>query len=145
MPRPLYLESALAELEGSLASLRLALALAVFLVFVVMAMQFESLLHPFVILLTVPLGAVGVGATLRHRRFRCSFVSSRHVVGHGAGNFVRIAAGVAPAFDEMFEDLFNSYGYAPGTVPWQRRFGFNDLYQQRARSRNHEAGNVQRI
>jgi HAE1 family hydrophobic/amphiphilic exporter-1 len=37
----------------------LALALALFLVYVVMAVQFESLLHPFVILLTVPLGATG--------------------------------------------------------------------------------------
>ena len=38
--------------------------LAVFLVFVVMAMQFESLVHPFVILLSVPLGAIGVAAAL---------------------------------------------------------------------------------
>jgi HAE1 family hydrophobic/amphiphilic exporter-1 len=52
------------ELQVSFDSLRLALALAVFLVFVVMAMQFESLVHPFVILLTVPLGAVGVVAAL---------------------------------------------------------------------------------
>jgi HAE1 family hydrophobic/amphiphilic exporter-1 len=48
------------ELADSFASLRLALLLAVFLVFVVMAAQFESLRHPLVILLTVPLGAVGV-------------------------------------------------------------------------------------
>ncbi len=48
------------ELQVSLDSLRLALVLAVFLVFVVMAMQFESLVHPFVILFTVPLGAIGV-------------------------------------------------------------------------------------
>ncbi len=48
------------ELEGSLASLQLALILAVFLVFVVMAMQFESVIHPFVILLSIPLGAIGV-------------------------------------------------------------------------------------
>lgn len=52
------------ELAVSFDSLKLALALAVFLVFVVMAMQFESLVHPFVILLTVPLGAVGVVAAL---------------------------------------------------------------------------------
>jgi len=52
------------ELRVSLASLRLALVLAVFLVFVVMAMQFESLIHPFVIMLTVPLGAIGVIAAL---------------------------------------------------------------------------------
>ncbi|MEM7198657.1 MAG: efflux RND transporter permease subunit [Planctomycetota bacterium] len=53
------------ELERSLASLRLALLLAIFLVFVVMAMQFESLIHPLVILFTVPLGAIGVIAALR--------------------------------------------------------------------------------
>jgi HAE1 family hydrophobic/amphiphilic exporter-1 len=52
------------ELEASLRSLQLALGLAVFLVFVVMAMQFESLVHPFVILLTVPLGVTGVVAGL---------------------------------------------------------------------------------
>ncbi|MEM7307328.1 MAG: efflux RND transporter permease subunit [Planctomycetota bacterium] len=52
------------ELERSLTSLRMALLLAIFLVFVVMAMQFESLVHPFVILLTVPLGAIGVVAAL---------------------------------------------------------------------------------
>jgi HAE1 family hydrophobic/amphiphilic exporter-1 len=53
-----------AELQRSFSSLRLALGLAVFLVFVVMAVQFESLLHPFVILLAVPLGLVGVVAAL---------------------------------------------------------------------------------
>ncbi len=52
------------ELEVSVASLRLALGLAVFLVFVVMAMQFESIVHPFVILLSVPLGLIGVVAAL---------------------------------------------------------------------------------
>ena len=52
------------ELKQSMSSLQVALALAIFLVFVVMAMQFESLVHPFVILLTVPLGAIGVVAAL---------------------------------------------------------------------------------
>jgi len=52
------------ELASSFSSLRLAIALAVFLVFVVMAMQFESLVHPFVILLSVPLGAIGVVGAL---------------------------------------------------------------------------------
>lgn len=52
------------ELTASLRSLELALGLAVFLVFVVMAVQFESVVHPFVILLTVPLGLVGVVAGL---------------------------------------------------------------------------------
>lgn len=48
------------ELEVSYRSLGFALCLAIFLVYLVMASQFESLLHPFVILLTVPLGLVGV-------------------------------------------------------------------------------------
>jgi len=48
------------DLRVSFESLRLALALAVFMVYVVMAVQFESLRYPFVILLTVPLGIVGV-------------------------------------------------------------------------------------
>jgi HAE1 family hydrophobic/amphiphilic exporter-1 len=48
------------ELTSSYRSLVLALALAIFLVYLVMASQFESLLHPFVILFTVPLGLVGV-------------------------------------------------------------------------------------
>ena len=52
------------ELKVSFDSLKLALALAVFMVYVVMAVQFESLRHPFVILLSVPLGLVGVVAAL---------------------------------------------------------------------------------
>ncbi len=48
------------EMEVSLASLRLALLLAIFMVYIVMASQFESFLHPFVILITVPLAFIGV-------------------------------------------------------------------------------------
>lgn len=48
------------EMETSLGSLKLALALAIFLVYIVMASQFESLLHPFVILFTIPLALIGV-------------------------------------------------------------------------------------
>lgn len=48
------------EMERSFRSLALAIGLAVFLVYFVMASQFESLLHPFLILFTIPLGAVGV-------------------------------------------------------------------------------------
>ena len=47
------------ERQRSFASLLLALGLALFLVYLVMAAQFESLLQPFVILFTVPLGVVG--------------------------------------------------------------------------------------
>ncbi len=47
------------ELGESMRSLLFAFALAIFLVYLVMASQFESLLHPFVILFTVPLAMVG--------------------------------------------------------------------------------------
>ena len=47
------------EMSDSFLSLILALVLAVFLVYLVMASQFESLLHPFVILFTVPLALIG--------------------------------------------------------------------------------------
>jgi HAE1 family hydrophobic/amphiphilic exporter-1 len=52
------------EWQRSRASLWLALALAVFLVYVIMASQFESLLHPLVIMLTIPLAVVGAVLTL---------------------------------------------------------------------------------
>ncbi len=47
------------ELDESVTSLVFAFALAVFLVYLVMASQFESLLHPFVIMFTIPLALVG--------------------------------------------------------------------------------------
>jgi HAE1 family hydrophobic/amphiphilic exporter-1 len=52
------------ELAESSASLRFALLLAVFLVYLVMASQFESLLHPFVVMFSIPLAVVGVVAAL---------------------------------------------------------------------------------
>jgi len=52
------------ELQTSFDSLKLALSLAIFLVYVVMAVQFESLRYPLVILLSVPLGLVGVVTAL---------------------------------------------------------------------------------
>ncbi len=56
------------ELGESIRSLLFAFGLAVFLVYLVMASQFESLLHPFVILFTIPLALVGaVGALLLSR------------------------------------------------------------------------------
>ncbi len=48
------------EMETSLNSLYLALALAIFLVYIVMASQFESLIHPFIIIFTIPLALIGV-------------------------------------------------------------------------------------
>ncbi len=52
------------ELGDSIRSLLFAFGLAVFLVYLVMASQFESLLHPFVILFTIPLALVGAVAAL---------------------------------------------------------------------------------
>lgn len=52
------------ELDRSLASLRVALALAIFLVYVIMAATFESVRDPLVILFSVPLALVGVAAGL---------------------------------------------------------------------------------
>ncbi|WJG10805.1 efflux RND transporter permease subunit [Aliiglaciecola sp. LCG003] len=47
------------EMDASFNSLYMALALAVFMVYLVMASQFESLLHPFIILFTVPMACAG--------------------------------------------------------------------------------------
>lgn len=48
------------DMDRSLVSLRTALLLAVFLVYIVMASQFESIVQPLVILVSLPLGLVGV-------------------------------------------------------------------------------------
>ena len=47
------------EMQASFNSMVSALILAIFLVYLVMASQFESLIHPFVILFTIPLALVG--------------------------------------------------------------------------------------
>ncbi|CAN5322157.1 efflux RND transporter permease subunit [soil metagenome] len=47
------------EMQQSLRSMQLTLVMAIFLVYLVMASQFESLIHPFVILFTIPLALVG--------------------------------------------------------------------------------------
>ena len=47
------------EMQRSQRSLRMAILLAVFLVYLVMAAQFESFLYPFIILFTVPLALMG--------------------------------------------------------------------------------------
>ena len=52
------------EWERSRKSLFLALALSIFLVYVIMAAQFESLWHPLVILFTIPLAFFGTVVTL---------------------------------------------------------------------------------
>jgi HAE1 family hydrophobic/amphiphilic exporter-1 len=52
------------EMQTSFSSLRFALALAIFLVYLVMAATFESFVHPFIVLFTIPLALVGVVAGL---------------------------------------------------------------------------------
>ncbi len=52
------------EMEKSSSSLYLALLLSVFLVYIVMASQFESLIHPLIIMFTIPLALFGVGISL---------------------------------------------------------------------------------
>jgi HAE1 family hydrophobic/amphiphilic exporter-1 len=47
------------EMEQSFESLKIALVLAIFLVYLVMASQFESLLHPLLILIAVPMAVAG--------------------------------------------------------------------------------------
>ncbi|RMH04149.1 MAG: efflux RND transporter permease subunit [Planctomycetota bacterium] len=63
------------EMEKALGSLLFALILAVFLVYAVMAAQFESLLQPFVILFSVPLAGVGAVWALRLAGERLSVVA----------------------------------------------------------------------
>lgn len=53
------------EMDEAQSSMRQALLLAIFLVYVVMASQFESLIQPLVILVSVPLAGVGVVHTLQ--------------------------------------------------------------------------------
>lgn len=52
------------EMETSFESMKLAILLAIFMVYLVMASQFESLLHPLVILFSVPFGLIGMLVTL---------------------------------------------------------------------------------
>jgi HAE1 family hydrophobic/amphiphilic exporter-1 len=52
------------EMETSFGSMRLTILLAIFMVYLVMASQFESLLHPLVILFSVPFALIGLLGTL---------------------------------------------------------------------------------
>ena len=56
------------EMEASFKSMQFAMMLAVFLVYLVMASQFESLIHPFVILFTIPLALIGAVLALYRDR-----------------------------------------------------------------------------
>ncbi len=52
------------EMSKSFRSLMLALGLAALLTYMIMAAQFESLLHPFLVMLTLPMGAAGAFVAL---------------------------------------------------------------------------------
>ena len=76
--------------EKTFQDLSLAFALAILLVYVVMASQFQSLLDPFIIMFTVPLGIVGVfwalfltGTTLSVTSFQGVIVMVGIVVSNG--------------------------------------------------------------
>jgi HAE1 family hydrophobic/amphiphilic exporter-1 len=62
------------EMATSFRSLYLAIGLALFLVYFVMAAQFESLLQPLVIMFSIPLGAVGVVGALLLTGHRVSVI-----------------------------------------------------------------------
>jgi CzcA family heavy metal efflux pump len=76
--------------KSTFAALLLAFALAILLVYVVMASQFQSLLDPFIIMFTVPLGMFGVfwtlfltGTTLSVTSFQGIIVMVGIVVSNG--------------------------------------------------------------
>lgn len=48
------------EMQVSFSSLKFAMLLAIFLVYIVMAATFESFIHPFIVLFTIPLALTGV-------------------------------------------------------------------------------------
>ncbi len=52
------------QMEESFASLRFALILSILVVYMIMAAQFESLWQPFIIMCSVPLAVIGIGAAL---------------------------------------------------------------------------------
>jgi HAE1 family hydrophobic/amphiphilic exporter-1 len=62
------------EMDEATNSMIFALVLAIFLVYVVMATQFESLMQPLIVLLTVPLAGVGVVYTLQASQVPLSVV-----------------------------------------------------------------------
>jgi multidrug efflux pump subunit AcrB len=62
------------EMRSSMRSLVFAAALAIFLVYLVMASQFESLKNPFLILFTMPMGLIGVVGALVLTRTAVSVV-----------------------------------------------------------------------
>ena len=60
----IHLGGAKQEMEESFGGLSIAFLLAIALIYMIMAAAFESLLHPFLIMFTVPLGVMGVAFIL---------------------------------------------------------------------------------
>lgn len=84
------LTGAVEQQQKTFTDLLLAFALAILLVYVVMASQFQSLLDPFIIMFTVPLGIIGVfwalfltGTTLSVTSFQGIIVMVGIVVSNG--------------------------------------------------------------
>ncbi|MEW6027616.1 MAG: efflux RND transporter permease subunit, partial [Planctomycetota bacterium] len=77
LPEGVTLKTAglITEQEKSFRDLILLLLLSVFLVYAVMASQFESLFHPFIIIFSVPFGFSGVFLSLFLRGYPISMVS----------------------------------------------------------------------
>jgi HAE1 family hydrophobic/amphiphilic exporter-1 len=92
------------EMQASLASLQFAMLLAVFLVYVIMASTFEHLVHPFVILFTVPLSFVGVVLGLAVWGMPISVVASIGVIVL-AGVVVNNAIVLVDAINRLREDM----------------------------------------
>jgi len=68
------------EMDEAMYEMRFALLLAVFLVYVVMAAQFESLLQPLIILVAVPLAGIGVVYALELTGTPLSVIASIGVI-----------------------------------------------------------------
>jgi hydrophobic/amphiphilic exporter-1 (mainly G- bacteria), HAE1 family len=84
LPRPadiaIFVAGQSQELRDSVRSMQFALLLAVFLVYLVMASQFESFRQPFVILVSIPLAAIGAIVSLWATRTPVSVVALIGVV-----------------------------------------------------------------
>ncbi|MGE5560718.1 MAG: efflux RND transporter permease subunit [Chloroflexota bacterium] len=63
------------EMQDAFSGLTMALWLAVALVYAVMASQFENLLHPFIIMFTMPMAVIGIVAALYFGRLTLSIPS----------------------------------------------------------------------
>jgi len=92
----------------SFGNLKFALLLAVILVYMVMAAQFESLLHPFVILLTIPLAGVGAVFLLWALRMPLNIMSMIGII---------ILAGIAVNNSIILVDRINQNRKAGMDIP----------------------------